>query len=431
MAGTSGLVRRFTAVLVAVAIGVLAAAAPANATAAPVTITVSADRSAIRADGVDSATVTVDASLTNGGAPLAGASINLSAVWSTPRIAGAAKFVPKPLVLDANGHGVTTLTSLRSGTMQVRASISTTSFKGTGYSAPIDATRHSIVAFASGAASTVTCTSPGVCGDPYNLLGPVRDALASYGFAPVDLPQFSYAGGTVDPVTHGWLPNPSVCADSAVSYKTQIGRMTTMLKKLASANPNTDFSVVGISQGALLSYQMLGTAAKLPKGSRLAGVYPLDGPLGGVPLAQLLQLESEAPTACWSQGGAGTAAQQLVGFWNTTAPLQGVDQADHTVAMCSYVLMTICGTKTNQDLLTSALARGTIVQTWGSSDDGVFYPPACGVPGTWADARSTQVVTGAGGGLHPEGGTSNCLGSHVIVISNRAAGIAASIGPQQ
>jgi hypothetical protein len=53
------------------------------------------------------------------------------------------------------------------------------------------------------------------------------------------------------------------------------------------------------------------------------------------------------------------------------------------------------------------------------------------VHGRRIDATSTQVVSGAGGGLHDEGLANDCLLSHISVIGNRAAEVAASIGPQQ
>ena len=105
--------------------------------------------------------------------------------------------------------------------------------------------------------------------------------------------------------------------------------------------------------------------------------------------------------------------------------------ADRTQTLCSFVLVPTCLNRTNVDAVAAALARGVVVQTWGSSQDGVIYPPACGTPGFWVDATSTQVVTGAGGGMHAEGDTSNCLLSHIAVIGNRAGEIADSIGPQQ
>jgi hypothetical protein len=422
---------RLVPMVVVLLLGALGAAPPAGATPAPVSIVVSLDRTSIRADGIDSAVLTVDAYLTNGGAPLANATLRLRAVWSTPKSPGAAILLPKPLVLDAAGHGVATVASLRSGTMTITASITNTIFRGSATTSALNATRHSIVVFASGASTTVTCSSPGVCADPYPILDPVRTQLSLQGFAASDLPTFSYNGGVVDPSTHGWIPNASTCADSSLSYNTQVGRMKSMLLKLGATNPNSDISVVGISQGALVAFQMIDAAAKLPKGSRLAGVYALDGPIGGVPLAQLLQLQQILPTSCWSVDGTSPAASQLVNLWNTTAPTQGTDQADRTQTMCSFVRVSTCPVRTNADAVAAAVARGVIVQTWGNSQDGVYYPTACGTPGGWVDATSIQVVTGAGGGMHDEGGTSDCVTSHIIVINNRAVDIAASIGPQQ
>jgi hypothetical protein len=421
---------RIGVVLVVAALVLIGSAPPVGAAPASVTITVGLDRGAIRADGVDAATLTVDAQLTSDGSPLAGATLKLVARWSTPASPGAAKLLPKPFVLDALGHGEASVTSLRSGTMTVTASIATTTLRGSATTSPLDATRHSIVVFASGASSIVTCPSPGVCADPLPILNPVRSQLSLQGFTAADMPTFSYKGGAIEPTTHEWIPAASTCEDSSVSYKTQVARMKSMLSKLGSTNPNSDISVVGISQGALLAFQMIDAAPKLPKGSRVAGVYALDGPIGGVPMEQVLQLQNILPTFCWSRNGTSPAAVQLENLWDTTSPTQGIDQADRTQTMCSYVLVATCPVRTNQAAVAAAVARGVVVQTWGSSQDGVFYPTACGTPGFWVDATSIQVVTGAGGGMHAEG-LGGCAASHVVVINNRASEIAASIGAQQ
>ena len=88
---------------------------------------------------------------------------------------------------------------------------------------------------------------------------------------------------------------------------------------------------------------------------------------------------------------------------------------------------------TNQQVV--ATRTDVTVQTWGSSQDGVFDPTVCGIAGTWVSALDTQVVTGAGGGLHPEGNASPgpfcTLGSHTAILQTRAADIAATVGPQQ
>jgi hypothetical protein len=421
---------RLFGVLVVIGAGVGTVAPPAGATPAPVTISLSLDRSSIRADGRDVATLQVDA--TSGGTPVAGASVRVFATWTTLST-GAATFHTAPFLLDGAGHVSATVTSTRSGTMTIVASIHSTTYLGSA-SIGLDARRRSIVVFASGASSVVSCPTPTTCGDPLDLFNPVRSALAAQGFSADDMPTFSYAGGTIDPLSHQWVPYASTCAQSATSYKTEVGRMRSMLRKIAYANPNSDLTLVGVSQGGLLVFQMIGAQkATLPKGGRLVNVISLDGAVGGAPLAQILNLEHYAATSCWSLGGVSKAAQQIVALWNTTSPTQGPQQADRATIMCNLVGFLPCVAQTNEQAV--AVATGINVQTWGSSQDGVFDPPVCGIPGAWVDARDTQTVTGAGGGQHAEGGVvtgSFCpLSSHIAVIANRASGIAATVGAQQ
>lgn len=413
----------------ALSASIVVSAGPAAATAAPVTIDLAIDQGAIRADGQVSATVQIDASVTGGGA-LAGATIAMKAVWSTPTSPGAAKFTPRLVVLDGAGHGTTVVTSTRSGSMQVVASIHTTAYSGSA-SVPLTATRRSAVVFASGAGSTVTCSSPGVCSDPSNIFAPVRTALSAQGFLPGDMPTFSYAGGAVDLSTGDWIPNASTCTSSAVSLKASVGKMRTMLRKIGSAHPNTDISVVGLSLGGITAFQMVDAVSTLPKGSRLAAIFSLDGPIGGIPTSLVVHLEPFANTSCWSRGGVSTAAVQLNTVWNTTSPNQGPLQADNATIMCSVVGVTGCLPQTNQQAVVAA--PNVTVQTWGSTHDGVFDPASCGYGG-FPNAIDTQAVTGAGGGLHDEGlfsGLSCTLLTHIVIVANRAGDIAATVGSQQ
>jgi hypothetical protein len=312
--------------------------------------------------------------------------------------------------------------------MTITASIGSYAYRGSG-SIALTATRRSIVVFANGANTSTACPTPSTCGDQTGFLNPVRNALAVQGFGAADMPWFSYKGGTIDPATHAWVPAASTCLDSALSYKTTIARMKTMLTKIASANPNSDISVVGLSQGGLLAFQMIDVITKLPAGSKLASIVTLDSPLGGGSPLLLPVLESLG-AVCWTQGGTSRAAEQLAQLWDTTAPNQGPAQGDHARILCSVVGVATCSAQTNQQ---AVAATTTPVYTWGSSQDGLFNPAACGLAG-YPDASETQTVTGAGGGLHAEGGTggSPCaLTSHVAVVTNRAGAIAAAIGPQQ
>lgn len=431
---TTGVRRRcvsgILAAVVATSTMTVLGAVPAGAVATPVTIGLSIDQSSIRADGVASANIQIDASVTNGGAPLAGSKVTLKAVWSTPKIAGAVKFTPSVVVLDGAGHGTSIVTSNRSGSLDVVASIHTYAYAGT-TSVALTATRRSMVVFASGAGSVITCSSPTVCTDPTGIFTPVRNALTAQGFQPGDLPTFSYAGGAIDPSTKEWIPKASTCATSAASLKVSVGRMRSMLKKIGSAHPNTDVSVVGLSLGGITAFQMVDAVSTLPKGSRLAAIFSLDGPIGGAPTSLLVHLEPFANTSCWSLGGTAKAAVELNTVWNTTTPNQGPAQGDNATIMCAIVGVSGCLAQTNVQAV--AAAPNVIVDTWGSTRDGVFDPSVCGYSG-FPNAIDSQVVSNAGGGLHDEGivvGPSCTIFSHIFVVANRAADIAATVGPQQ
>ena len=208
------------------------------------------------------------------------------------------------LVLDGAGHAHATLSTGRSGTANITAKVATRGFSGLGSTPLVRARRRSVAVFVSGASTYTTCTAPGVCGDPFNAFAPIRNALTAQGFAAADLATFGYGGGAIDPTTHAWVPNASTCADSALDYKVQVSRLSKTISQIAAANPNSDVSVVGLSQGGLLAFQMLAAQTRpLPKGTRLANVITLDGVVGGIPLTQVLNLQtaSGGATTCWTR----------------------------------------------------------------------------------------------------------------------------------
>ena len=100
--------------------------------------------------------------------------------------------------------------------------------------------------------------------------------------------------------------------------------------------------------------------------------------------------------------------------------------------MCSVVGVTGCTSQTNQQAV--ATARGVVVNTWGNTKDGLANPASCGVLGTFSDARATQTVTGAGGGMHDEdapAGASCVALSHIGALLHHTADVVATIKPQQ
>jgi hypothetical protein len=428
-------------------------AAPA---ATDATVTLALDKTSIRADGREVATLTVDASTTNG--PLANGTVRLVPVWSTPWSPGAMKFLPSAsVVLDPNGHATVTVYSLRSGSASIVASVSTRPYSGTEFIA-LEARRHSVVVFANGAASYLTCDLPATCVDPaypvdpFNAMKSIRAELAGKHFTDADMPYFSYAGGLVNAISHDWQPNASTCADSGQPYVKSISLMRSMVRAIAAANPNTDFSLVGLSQGGLMVFQMLGVlTTPLPKGSRLEHVITLDAPLGGLPsdLGQDFANLYPGLLGCFFQGGnrlgPPSAATSLAALWDTTDPNQGIFQGDNATVMCKFVGYRSCATLgTNQQLV---LARPDVdVDTWGSSTDRVFYPlakPEC-TDRQGTDALSSQVVTNGRAGFvdayyssgdpyvyPPDPGGCETIFTHTRIVFDRAHTIAETIGLQQ
>ena len=344
---------------------------------------------------------------------------------------GGLRFLPSPtLSLDSEGSVTGAITSSRSGTVRITASIKGRQYQGSS-SVDMAAQRRSVVVFVNGGGSTVSCPTPTTCSDTSGLFNPLRTALAGQGFVPADLPTFSYAGGSVDPATGDWVPNPSTCADSATSYKTDVGLLRTMIRSIAVANPNSDFTLVGLSQGGLLVFQMLGAqTAPLPNGSKIINIVTFDAPLGGLPLANITNFVEDVGISCWANGG--PAVSQLEALWNTTAPTQGPSQGDRATLMCEVVKFRGCAAETNEAAVIAS--PGVVTQTWGNTQDAAFYPPECATPGTWPDATDSQVVSASGGGLHAEGVApepSCALGSHLATLANHTTDVANLIGPQQ
>ncbi len=411
-----------------VATFVLAIEPSATAQTTPVSVTASMSPT-FQANGRDGATITV--SVVTGSTPLAGAKVHLTGTWLTPSSPGALHFLPSPnLTLNAEGQAQGTASSTRSGTVQVTASVKSHGYTGSS-SVTAVAERRSVVVLVNGGGSSVSCPTPTTCSDTSGLFNPVRSALAGQGFAPGDLATFSYTGGSIDPATDDWVPNPSTCADSATSYKTEVAQLRTMIRSIATANPNSDITLIGLSQGGLLVFQMLGAqSGPLPDGSKIASIATFDAPLGGVPLANITNFVGDVGISCWADDG--PAVSQLEALWNTTAPTQGTDQGDRATLMCSVVKLRSCPAETNESAVTSN--PGIATETWGNTQDAAFYPPECSTLGSWPDALDSQVVSVAGGGLHPEGvapATTCDLGSHLATLANHTTDIANLVGSQQ
>jgi hypothetical protein len=428
-----GAMRRLASLVVILAtgmawIGLVGPVATARVRSAAATVTLTLNKGTILADGRDSATLDITATFQ--GSPLADLDIKVTSSWSTPTGSGNIRIHPALVRLDGSGGGTADIDSTRSGTMLITAMLHAPRLTG-GASVTLNAVRHSVVVLVDGGASTVTCPAQGACVDPSGIFAPVVSALTAEGYSSSDIATFSYAGGSVDAATGGWMPRASTCADSGASFKTQLTILDSMLRSIASSNPNSDISMVGISQGGLLVFQTAMTSPTLPKGSRLAHLMTIDAPLGGLALSDIQHLEAEASTACWSEGGTSPAATQLVSLWNSTTPNQGPAQGDKALTMCSRIRFARCIPETNADAASSV--SGTTIQTWGSTSDAVFDPLLCGFGGL-PDGRDSQIVASDGGLLADEGnapGYSCTLGSHIAGASFHAGDIALTVGPQK
>ena len=403
----------------------LLVAPPASATT-PATLSLQLSSGTVAADGVQAVSLQVTATVS--GSPLAGARVKLAASWAAGG-SGKMHFAPSTVTTGPSGVGTTTITSTRVGSATISAAITGRRYSASA-STVLQSARHAYVVFIDGGGSTVTCSAPGDCSDPYDPFAAIRSALSAEGYESTDLATFSYAGGSLDPSTGAWIPNASTCTQSADSYTQSLQLLASMVRTIAEAHPNSDISLVGLSQGGLLAFQSLELFASLPKGSQLSNVVTFDAPLGGIPLVEIQHLETVANLSCWSDGGASPAAEQIVDLWNSTAPNQGTAQGDDATVMCHLVKYRGCASVTNAEAVSHSIAQ---IQTWGNTDDGIFNPAACGYPG-YVDATSSEIVSTAGGGLHDEGtvnGTSSCtIASHTVGATNHANDVAALLGPQ-
>ena len=116
--------------------------------------------------------------------------------------------------------------------------------------------RHKVVVQFMGITTSLQCTGT-VCGsnDGSDRFGGLHALMAAQGFQDTDFLFYSYRGGTVDPATGEWNANNYSCPDTAESYKVAIPQVTNLIQRFGQANPNTDFYLVGHSQGGMLAFQ--------------------------------------------------------------------------------------------------------------------------------------------------------------------------------
>jgi pimeloyl-ACP methyl ester carboxylesterase len=301
---------------------------------------------------------------------------------------------------DSSGHAVFEVSSTRAETVTFTAD-NPAAVSGATSSVQVTFGRHAVVVQFLGINTELECASAtgGSCSAPDDLFGGLRSALPA--FQPQDFLWFSYRGGTIDPGTGEWRAFSYSPADTARGYSLDVAAMQSLLLQFAAANPNTDFYLVGHSQGGFVAFQELGYLNRLPATAKVKAIITFDSPLGGAPAPQV----SVATLGTSWTNKAGPAPSQQVKLYNTTS--RHGEQGSTAALLCSDP--TIFGSRcpdfsttvTNGAAVAATAASGVSVMTLGSSDDGVYNPAACGVHLAFLSSSNTssQIVEGASGGL--------------------------------
>jgi hypothetical protein len=230
---------------------------------------------------------------------------------------------------------------------------------------------------------------PNIPRDPWdNTFETIRTTLInSYHFKNDDFLWYSYNGGSVDHASGKWQPKGYECQDTAQAYDISIFQLRLLINQFGNNNPNTDFYLVGHSQGGLIAFQELGFLNERPAQTSIGAIITLDSPLGGMPK---FRVKAKQWTDCWDHG---RAPDQLVQLYNYQVHRQDHDQqGTNARILCSLHGIDLCSDQTNGQAVQLAPTY-----TFGSSDDAVY---TC-----FSSTASTQVVNGAaGGGIFPLGG---------------------------
>ena len=213
-----------------------------------ISLQLATDKTTVWANGHAPAHLTID--VRNGdGTPASGVSLTMSALP-----AKGVKFSVAQPATDANGHveldvssktavnGVVVTATLDPVARAPKVSANVT----------IDFVVHTVVVQMLGINSDLTCIS-GSCLATLDEFTKIRSDLTRSGaFTGSDFFWYSYAGGTVDTTTGDWTPSSYACRDTAESYVTAVSALANMISHVANANPNTNFAIIGHSQGGLI-----------------------------------------------------------------------------------------------------------------------------------------------------------------------------------
>jgi hypothetical protein len=200
---------------------------------------------------------------------------------------------------------------------------------------------------------------------------------------------YSYRGGHVDSETGRWCPNSYSPSDTAQAHAISIQSLYFLLDRFSHAHPNTEFYLVGHSQGGLIMFQGLGAAPFLAETTSLGGIVTLDAPLGGAPA-------SHVRVSKIVRGWRGPANDDMVSLWETTTGGEKNAQGSLATFQATRLGLADCFGQTCSNSEAIDSNPGTTVRTVGNVDDGLYSPEACGLEVGVSDNSSSQVV-------HPQG----------------------------
>ena len=352
-----------------------------------ISVHVTADTPKVWANGHAVAHLTIDVRWGDG-TPASNATLTMSA---SP--AKDVKFsVPQP-VTDANGHAKLDVSgkTAANGVVVTATLAATSKTPKVSGNVTINLVVHTVVVQMLGINTNMLCAPTGSCVVTGDEFGRIRtDLTASGAFSGSDFLWYSYAGGSVDATTGNWIASTYYCGSTAESYTVAVPALSKMISDFANANPNTNFAIMGHSQGGLIGLQELGFAAALPATDKVTTVITLDAPLGGVPPAGVTAAEQ-----CWK--GAANAQMNKIYASVPAAAAAAHHRGSAATLMC--VLVTAgCAEpagRTNAQAITAAAGAGIRTATFGSTEDGLYVPAECSVPGLTYAVADTQVVSTA------------------------------------
>jgi hypothetical protein len=402
-------------------------------------VTLSANRDLLWANGHDPLQLTAHVADTDG-APVQGARVDLG--WSRAGVSRSETGVKSPstrLLTDAHGDAVfKKITATKTGSVDFVVALDNRKTAVTSVSFGV----HKLVVQVAGVRTSLPSKYTGCdSGGDADNFNPIRAALIvrpnpstgqRRGFTCKDFLWYSYRGGHTDAETGEWSPNFYNCRDTGRDYRLTIQALAELLSTVGRENPNTEFEVVGHSQGGLMAIQAVGIALAhmLPKTTTLDTVQTLDAPLGGAP-AWGVKIMSEFrpcsadPEDAWK----GPATRQMVELNDSvTIITTAADTADVLGCVVGYALSCTGGPGLLNQAAAFRATGGTLVN-YGAYDDAVYDLTACvpDVPRLTAfDNRSTQVLTGFGSfapynGNFPQITGLDLLRLHLLALVDRAS----------